>query len=172
MLQRLGVREAPTPSPLKRRTDDPTRPRVPDEPVLAVENIQGNVIGFNKDHQTFLFLKIVDDAQFRVWLGKLVPFIATGAEVLAFNRLYKEIRRRRRVDTGTVQATWINVLLSYNALLLLTRRPHDLQEPARKFQAYRGRADDFDALRADSMTDPAFKQGMYERAVQVLSDPA
>src|SRR5258708_21789938 len=88
------------------------------EPLVDVDDIQGNVLGgFNKDHQRLLFLRVDEQqvAAFRRWLGRRVPEIATSAEVIAFNRLFKELARRRGQPTG-VKATWVNVAFSYPGL--------------------------------------------------------
>lgn len=172
MSEQRVAREAPIIPPLKDIKGNPSNPPATDEPVLAIENIQGNIIsGFNKDQQTLLFLKVTDVENFRKWLGTMVPFIATAAEVLSFNRLFKEIRRRRKVETRTVQATWVNVALSFSALKSLTDDTKTLRHRAEKsFKHYQGRhADDF---KADKFTDEAFKEGMQKRAIEVLSDPA
>ena len=53
------VREAPFPMPLLCGLDDASHPDVGNEPVLAVDQIQGNILaGFNKDFQTLIFLHI------------------------------------------------------------------------------------------------------------------
>src|SRR5215213_4653239 len=71
------VREAPNPSPLERLRGR-SHPAVPDEPVLDVNNIQGNIIGgFNKDFQCLLVLTIDDVDLFKPWLKGMVPFIAS-----------------------------------------------------------------------------------------------
>ena len=144
----VPAREAPALPPLERldlTQTDPARPPVPDEPLLAMDNIQGNgIVGFNKDFQTLLLLKIVNVPEFKRWLRSIIPFIATASEVLAFNRLFKAIRTRRG-DSLTIQATWINIAFSFHALTLLT--------------------DD-----ADTFTDEAFKQGLAARSAS-LGDP-
>lgn len=143
MMIQKPAREAPA-SSLECQADA-SHPAVPNEPVLAVKNIQGNIIGgFNKDFQTLLFLKIVDVCNFKNWLSSLVPFIATAEEVLAFNRLFKEIRKRRG-ESSAVQATWINIAFSFNALAHL-----------------KNDAEDF--------SDEAFKQGVAARSHE-LGDP-
>jgi len=148
MLTLTPAREAPAPPPLDRLAltqPDPARPPALDEPVLAMDNIQGNIVaGFNKDFQTLLFLKIVSVPDFKRWLRSLIPFIATASEVLAFNRLFKAIRTRRG-DSHAVEATWINIAFSYHALTLLA---HD----------------------ATDFTDEAFKQGLAARSAD-LGDP-
>jgi Dyp-type peroxidase family len=144
MYTQKPAREAPVPHLLQPQPDL-SHPSVPYEPVLNIENIQGNnLAGFNKDFQTFLFLKIVDVHDFKHWLKSVVPFIATAAEVLAFNRLFKEIRKRRG-ESRAVQATWINIAFSFNAITQLT--------------------DD-----ADAFEDEAFKQGLAARSEE-LGDP-
>ncbi|PSB32824.1 Dyp-type peroxidase [Stenomitos frigidus] len=164
------VREAPQPSG-KSLKHDPTRPAVPTEPVLAIENIQGNILsGFNKDQQTLLFLRVDNQSDFRRWLGELIPFIATTAEVLAFNRLFKEIRRRRSAETRTVQATWVNIALSFRALQLLTEDDETLRSLACEFPDYQQWADDLAVLKADAFKDEAFKQGLQARSID-LGDP-
>src|SRR5262245_49437598 len=90
--------EAPSAGPLSL----PAAPRDRrQEPTLAVEEIQGNIFpGFSKDHQTLLFLKIDDAAEFARWLGAFVPFVATLEDVLAFNRMFKSLRRRQGDDVA------------------------------------------------------------------------
>jgi Dyp-type peroxidase family len=116
MIPRQPVREAPFPSPYE-IGPSPCRPDASGEDLLNIDNIQGNILaGFNKDFQTLLFLKITDVQEFKQWLKDLTPFVATTAEVLTFNRLFKEIRTRRHSESRTVQATWMNLALSFNAI--------------------------------------------------------
>lgn len=141
MVTNIPVREAPIPQGL------PTK-QAPEqkEPPLAVEEIQGNILaGFNKDNQTLLFLKIDDPSLFKPWLKHLVPFIATTEEVLKFNRLFKQIRRRQCIESRTVLATWVNIAFSFQGLKKLVPD-------------------------ADSFSDDAFKQGLARRS-KLLSDP-
>jgi len=140
--------------------------------VLAVNNIQGNILaGFNKDHQTHLYLRIQEGQAeaFRSWLRALVPFIASTSEVLAFNRLFKEIRLRRHTETRTVMATWVNIALSHRALQLLAGDGSALAKLGDHFEDYRGAS--AGAFGADKFTDAAFKQGMAKRSIDVLADP-
>jgi Dyp-type peroxidase family len=119
MIKEETIREAPAPSPFPASIQAALESDSPEieEDRLRVENIQGNIFGgFNKDFQTLLFYKIEKVSDFKKWLKDFVPFIATSAEVLAFNRLYKSLRRRRKKDTNTVQATWINIAFSQPGL--------------------------------------------------------
>jgi len=169
----MPVREAPAVTLLRSPSEhDPTRPDASKEPELAVRNIQGNILaGFNKDHQVHLYLRVLDGQveAFRQWLGRLVPFIATTSEVLAFNRLFKEVNKRRGVETRTVMATWVNVALSFRALKLLADDGKALSKHADNFEGYRkAKPDEFDV---EKFTDAAFREGMAKRSVDVLSDP-
>lgn len=116
------------------------------EPVLRIGNIQGNILaGFNKDHQTLLFLRITSPEHCKRWLRELTPFIATVEEVLAFNRLFKTIRKRRGTETRTVEATWLNIAFSFSALKTLNSE-------------------------ADAFRDAAFRNGMAAQSAG-LGDP-
>jgi len=141
------TREAPAPLLVAPATDasDQSYPDALSEPVLDVDQIQGNILaGFSKDHQTLLFLKITDATTCKQWLKTIIPFIATLEEVLAFNRLFKRIRSRRG-ECLTVQATWVNIAFSYQGLSQLTPD-------------------------AASFTDQAFKSGLAINASD-LGDP-
>lgn len=62
----------------------------PNEPVLNVNDIQGNIIpGFNKDHQTLLFFQIVDTNQAKKWIGLISKQISSFYEVQNFKKVYK-----------------------------------------------------------------------------------
>jgi Dyp-type peroxidase family len=113
-----------------------------DEPLLEVDDIQGNVLaGFNKDHQLLLALTIHDLAAAKAWLGRIVPFIATLGEVGQFNRLFHAKRRRLGHDPIGLIATWANIAFSHDGLAKLTS-PAD----------------------ADGVPDDAFRQGLPDRA--------
>jgi len=108
------------------------------EPILDVEDIQGNIVpGFNKDHQAFLFCQISDIVAARRWFGHLASQIATLGEVANFNRLFKTTKRRRQYE-GVVKANWINIAFTYPGLVRLL---HD----------------------AGALTSPAFKEGIASR---------
>jgi len=140
------IRETSGPLPLQCDLDDPSHPFVPDEPVLALDEIQGNILGgFNKDHQTLLCLRIDNADALKTWLQSLIPFIATSAEVIAFNRLFKAMRSRRRTESNTVKATWINIAFSARGL-------HRL------------------GVNVDAFSDAAFKEGLAARS-STLGDP-
>jgi Dyp-type peroxidase family len=98
-----------------------------------------------------LFLKIEHVDNCKIWLRDLTSLIATAEEVLAFNRLFKALRVRRGRDTKAIQATWVNIAFSYQALVALTA----------------GTAND---IKKKDFSDQSFKNGMVKQA-QVLGDP-
>jgi Dyp-type peroxidase family len=108
-----------------------TPPPAPVEPSLDVDDIQGNIVpGFSKDHQILLLLRIDDVARTRRFLAELAPRLASTAEVLAFNRLFKAARRRRRREDGVVRATWINLAFTYRGLQKVARDAGAFQSDA------------------------------------------
>jgi len=117
-----------------------------EEPELQVDQIQGNILaGFNKDNQTLIFLDIHDPKKFKLWLRAITPFVATTEEVLQFNRLFKLIRSRRKVESRAVLSTWLNVAFSFKGLKALDKE-------------------------ADKFRDKAFKEGLAKRS-RSLNDP-
>ena len=143
----MPIRETPAPLRTHAGVAGPSHPRTPAEPVLHVDNIQGNILGgFNKDFQTLVFLKIRRPAAFKKWLKAKIPWIASLAEVVAFNRLYKSMRYRRKSEPG-LKVTWVNIAFSYKGL--------------QKLGAINVR---------DNFVDNAFKEGLPSRS-RLLSDP-
>ena len=117
-----------------------------EEPILETYDIQGNILGgFNKDHQMLVFLKITEVAAAKQWLRAIEPHIATAAEVIKFNQLFRSTRDRRDGQEGTVRATFINIGFTFDGLKKLTPD-------------------------ADQFTDVAFKKGLHNRS-EVLGDP-
>ena len=107
---------------------------VPDEPDLAVDDIQGNVlVGFMKNFQTMLCLRIVDVAAAKAWVRELEPKVATTAEVLAFARLRLALRSRRGFNPLAV--TWVNVAFSAGGLAKLTSQEDVDAFPSATFRA-------------------------------------
>ena len=104
-----------------------------EEPLLAINEIQGNSLaGFNKDYQTFLFLRIQDVVGAKVWLQTLAPTISTLAEVLTFNRLFRSLRIRQGKEPVGLSATWLNIAFSRPGIAKLTSEEvaSELDEPS------------------------------------------
>jgi Dyp-type peroxidase family len=113
----------------------PKEASVVDAPVLDFDDIQGNVLaGFNKDHQTFLFVRLPDDpAAAKTWVASVVDEVATHTEVASFNALYKQLRARRhqRMD-GVLSIIWMNIALTPSGLTKLGH-PEPISEKPEAF---------------------------------------
>src|SRR3954453_12055121 len=91
------------------------------ETPLDLHQIQGNIIGFLKDHQYFLFLRFPDGRTRAVeqWLGDITPGISTGAQVLEFNKEYKA-RKDAPGGLDGLRAIWLNLAFTYLGLKALS----------------------------------------------------
>src|SRR5262245_33529659 len=88
-----------------------------DEPLLDINQIQGNIFpGFSKDHQTLLFMRIDDADAFRGWLADILPQVATTEFVLAFNRLFKGLLGKEGEERGKLRVNWLNIAFSFAGL--------------------------------------------------------
>lgn len=118
------------------------------EPQIALDSLQGNIVpGFSKDHQWFLYYGLVDPQAGRRSLSELAHHVSSAAEVLAFNRLYRALRRRRGSEPGGLAATWVNLAFSFPGLTALL--------PANQLVGFR---------------DEAFKIGLPTRSA-LIGDP-
>ena len=87
---------------------------------LDLGQIQGNILsGFNKDFQTFLFLRFVDKKQARDWVGSIAGEVATAQEVAAFDGLFKLVNGRRGGELGILKATWMNIAFTHKGITFL-----------------------------------------------------
>ncbi len=106
------------------------------DPSLALDNIQGNIIGgFNKDYQRFVFFRIGARRRARRWLAGLVDDVATAAEVLAFNDLFRRSRARRGTEASAPRARWVNVAFTHAGLDALGVVADDLDRFPDAFRA-------------------------------------
>jgi Dyp-type peroxidase family len=118
------------------------------EPVLPLDDIQGNVIpGFNKRHQRLLGLRISDLGAAKRWLARIAPEVTTAAEVQRYKELRRELKARRGGGPSGLAAGWTNLALSAPALRRLVG-----------------------AGEVDRFEDEAFKVGLFPRAA-LLGDP-
>jgi hypothetical protein len=114
------------------------------EQPIDTTNIQGNIVGFNKDHEAFILLALPDDeAQAKGWLDEITDDVATADEVKRFNALFKLVRSRRHRE-GTVQATWMNIAFTASGLRRLGAAQSDID-----------------------LFSQEFREGMRSRAVQI-----
>src|SRR3954470_11875394 len=88
-------------------------PAGPREPLLDIDDIQGNILaGFNKDRQILIALAIRDVTGARRWLRRITGGISSTAEVLQFNTLFRMQRARLGSDPRGLVATWMNIAFS------------------------------------------------------------
>jgi Dyp-type peroxidase family len=88
-------------------------------PNIDEHAVQGNLVGFNKDFQAFVFMSFADPANGRAFLADVERDLSSCHEVLAFNRLHKEIHVRRGGATQIVESTWTNLCLTFTGLQAL-----------------------------------------------------
>jgi Dyp-type peroxidase family len=85
-------------------------------PALELAEIQGNIPGFLKPHQRFVFLSFPDKQAAQGFLHALVREIDTAGDVADFNRRFKFDRDHgHKLPT----ASWFNLALTFPAIQLL-----------------------------------------------------
>jgi Dyp-type peroxidase family len=83
-----------------------------------LSDIQGGIIGFNKDHQRLVYLDFPDANSGRQFLSLIHPMLANARDVRDFNRTYSETVGNG-MPTHDLQATWTNLWLSIEGLRVL-----------------------------------------------------
>ncbi len=102
---------------------------------LKLDNIQGNILaGFNKDHQSFLFINFPAGSNPKGWLAQIIPDVASTAEVAAFNSLFKQASARRG-NEHTLKSSWMNLALSASGLQQLEIPQPELESFPAAFKA-------------------------------------
>jgi hypothetical protein len=120
------------------------------EPLLDIAEIQGNsLVGFNKDHQAFLYFRITEPGVARRWLHDLAAQVATVEETLAYRRLFRAIRARRQAESHGLKATWLNIAFTFEGLKKIVPDPAGL----------------------NAVPGFALSSGMAQRASALLGDP-
>jgi len=97
------------------------------------DDIQGNLAGFNKDHQRLLFVQFPDPEAGKSFLGALHPELTSAKDVLEFNHAYKLQVIEKGEDPLSLQSTGVNIALSFEGLSLIT--PDVLAAFPAEFQA-------------------------------------
>jgi Dyp-type peroxidase family len=133
------------------------------EPVLAIQEIQGNSLGgFNKDHQALIPAQFGPDlTALRVWLSS-VP-LTNLATVVAFKREMQE-RVRKGIALNDLQALWINVCFTWQGIKKLVDSAEQFTDPV-----FRSGLDG-DASR--SIGDNPAEGAAGERSTWVIGGPA
>jgi deferrochelatase/peroxidase EfeB len=118
---------------------------------LELNEIQGNIAGFNKDHQRFVFLRFPSLAAAQGFLRVTLREIDTCDDVARFNRSFKRARAsggRRPLPTSR----WFNLGLTFTGLQLLGPRgldqlPEEFREGMRARASTLGDVDESDPAR-------------------------
>jgi Dyp-type peroxidase family len=123
----------------------------PAAPPPDPDNIQGNLIGFNKDHQRLVFLRFSDAANGKAFLAELEPQLARATDVLAFNAAFKAVTSHG-AKPGTIEAAWTNIVLTLAGLQLLAATgldtmPAEFKDGMRVRAPQVGDVDDSDPIR-------------------------
>lgn len=102
---------------------------------LELDEIQGNILaGFNKDHASFLFLVLPQDAaRAQAWLAEVADEVASTTEVQQFNDLFKLVKARHH-DREVIEATWMNLAFSFSGLQALGVVQADLDQLPQEFK--------------------------------------
>src|SRR6185295_11544073 len=101
----------------------PEIPGAPIEPVLDVDEIQGNILpGFGSRHQVLLGLKVNEGqtADAKSWLARLVPSIASLRDVNILRNLRRSLLRRQAGLSAVPSMQFVNIAFSIGGLRLLT----------------------------------------------------
>ncbi|HEX8096028.1 Dyp-type peroxidase [Jatrophihabitans sp.] len=130
----------------------------PTEPLLDVDDIQGNAIpGFMKPYQYVMALRIEDAVAAKRWLASNAGLFTTIAGLLPSRLAVRAERLARRVSAGATEAAaalddaWLNIAFSYAGLAkLLAGTAHESDLAA--------------------FTDEAFVAGLVARS-RLLGDP-
>lgn len=110
---------------------------------LALQNIQGNILGgFNKDFQTFLFLKFKSAAAGRAWLKEISDAgvdssvaKSSSKDVLRFNGQFKALKAEGKKPELFIEAAWTNIAISFLGLQALGITAADLAAFPSAFKA-------------------------------------
>jgi Dyp-type peroxidase family len=130
---------------------------------LPLDQIQGNIAGFNKPLQSFVALRFEPGEKAREFIHDVLREIDTAAAVLAFNRRYKWHRKH---GDAAPTSEWFNLLLSAKGLEAmeapeLDRFPAEFREGMRARAATIGDVD----RSAPEHWDPLFGEEIHAFAV-------
>jgi Dyp-type peroxidase family len=116
------------------------------EPVLEVDEIQGNVVpGFNKPEEGFVFLEIRRVPDAKSWLARQLDCLTSARHVLGFRHARRIALRSTTLSVPSVSKAWLNLGFSASALNKL-------------------------GVELDIFLDRAFRAGMHARS-DLLGDP-
>lgn len=109
-----------------------------DEPILAIDDIQGDSIaGFRKDHVRLVFFQFTDSSTSSVkrWLSTYADKLATLRQVAGFNRVYKSMRLRMMREPVELSVLWRNIAFTSVGLQKLVGKAEVLKFVDTSFRA-------------------------------------
>jgi Dyp-type peroxidase family len=90
-----------------------------DEPVLAIDDIQGDILaGFRKDHVRLVFFQFGAAAvkSVKEWLESYIPNLSTLRQVAGYNSVYKAMRLRMNREPVEMSVLWRNIAFTSTGL--------------------------------------------------------
>src|SRR3954466_8297622 len=84
------------------------------------DDIQGNLVGFNKDRQRLLFLNFPNQESGRKFLTDVHPEVVSAADVLRINADYKKFVKEEGHDPTEFDTGGINVALTAAGLTAIS----------------------------------------------------
>src|SRR5260221_9377069 len=85
---------------------------MPDEPILKIDDIQGDILaGFRKNHVLLVFFQFVDAAipALKKWLASFASEISTARQVAGFNTLFRTMRDQLGREPEELSVLWRNI---------------------------------------------------------------
>ena len=108
-------------------------------PADARSDIQGNLVGFNKDHERLIFVRFPDRPQAQAFLSEMLAEATNAAEVLDINSDYKRMREEGQ-DLLTRVISEANIALTSAGLALVCDQSDIAAFPLEFQQGMRARA--------------------------------
>jgi Dyp-type peroxidase family len=139
------------------------------ESQLALDQIQGNIAGFNKPHQRFVLLAFSDRDGGMKFIRGIRRQVDTAEAVAKFNRSFKWNRNRGR---PLPTSRWFNIVISAKGLGVLEAPELEAFEPAFKegMRARGARLGDVDESASESWIAP-FQQDIHAVAILAADEP-
>lgn len=94
----------------------------PEEPVLPVDDIQGDILaGFRKDHVRLIFFQFDSEVlpHVKPWLAAFAGDVSSARQVLGFNTAFKAMRLQMRREPKEMSVLWRNIAFTAAGLTKL-----------------------------------------------------
>jgi Dyp-type peroxidase family len=93
--------------------------KIPDEPVLKTDDIQGDILaGFRKDHVRLVFVQFADAAvaELKKWLASFAAEVSTVRQVAGFNTVFRTMRDQMGREPDELSVLWRNISFTSQGL--------------------------------------------------------